>query len=212
MQSGIDGEWLGFERDHHWGCFDNKGKIVVPFEYDSSIQFDENGLAVLRQAGVSSVLNSVGQILPQSTSNSLSAMQDDLPYTGSHSANYEALYTELSAGRFLEAEESDGYGVFSAIDGMIVPTIHAHIEMTRYGFRGRGDKRPWLFDKYVPALSRWITAKIPAFGTFNDDLEVLYDFNGREIWQSDTWLFDRFKASCIAIFGVFCFWRSWHRK
>jgi hypothetical protein len=205
-----DSEWLGFERDGRWGCLDHHGNVVVPFEYDYHIIFDVNDLAVARKHGRCFAIDRKGVVQPMSTEHYLSVLNDELQIEDFRESL--ELYRELTAGKFLVARAtvgtSYGDGVFSVIDGMIVPPIHASVAITRYGFRAEGDNRETVFSKYFVGPKSLLGSAFPALQQSTDDLEVLYDFEGREIWRSDTRRRSIFSAWVLAFAAAMCFWQS----
>lgn len=216
---GLRDDWLGFRQNGRWGCIDHHGNVVVPFEYDAPVIFEIETLATLRKGSWFHAMDRSGRVHPERTLCELRTLVDDLKISDWRKSM--DTYNRLVAGKFLAAVELDssltgvGQGIFSTELGMIVPPIHSDMLITQYGFRGDGcgRKPTGVFEKPSAVPRQLLERIIGPIARPKDKLQVLYDFQGKEIWRSDARYRDLLKAWSLLFAGVGCVvcWR-WAKR
>ncbi len=96
----LNGHYCG-----HWGCFNKKGEVQIPFIYEEKVHFENSEVAVARLDGESLFINKWGEIA------------FDNPFD----------YVDDYHGIFCVVEVHDKYGVINQYGDFIIPPIYDDI-------------------------------------------------------------------------------------
>ena len=184
------------------GVLSADGKVIIPFEYTELGRVRTSDFFVGRGVARDVIFDRSGKPLN-------SVMKDEI-ISAIQFQNYrDAMWNRyrpqnLFVGQVRTPDGLDLLGVYHAEKGYIVPPVYNQVGVAESGIVTTGRPRSTSsLDNYFSFSHKTLHKLAPSIVPSDEDVCVVYDFDGNLVWRNDTRLNDILKALGLSCWGFY---------